>query len=281
MLPKNKATMERKGCVITMGFNYNLTAAQILQELGYKDPVAKEALIQQQQEKNIRLPSVLFEFLCLASDCPLLATADIGTESQAPFSTLYEEIQEMIDEDQEYWEEHPDDPDNSEYYQYYKLPREQWESRVPDYLLIGSDYGAGVVSFGIRLSDLDQDDPPVYMNHECDAIADWKLWSKSLSGYLMMALCDALCCGEYKTAARALEEQGWAASKLTREDFTRLIPDPSAMLKELSLYGTESVCGCAYDGERKILVAVRADRKNEGYFYGMEYRKQNGETQNV
>lgn len=137
--------MERKGCVITMGFNYNLTAAQILQELGYKDPVAKEALIQQQQEKNIRLPSVLFEFLCLASDCPLLATADIGTESQAPFSTLYEEIQEMIDEDQEYWEEHPDDPDNSEYYQYYKLPREQWESRVPDYLLIGSDYGAGVV----------------------------------------------------------------------------------------------------------------------------------------
>lgn len=259
-----------------MGFNYNLTAAQILRQLGYAAPIGQAVLTKMQQEKNIKLPLVLFEFLSLAQDCPLLSTADLWTEGQDSLFTLYEEIQEMIEEDQDYWEEHLEEAESkgNEFYQFYKLPREQWESRVPDYLQIGSDYGAGVVRFGIRLSDFGQDDPPVYMNHECDSLTDWKLWSKSVSGYLMMVLCDALCCGEYDTAGSVLEEQGWASRELSKMDFSELVGDPAAMLKTASIYGIDALCGCAYDEEQGLLVVARVDKEDEDYFYGMEYRKE-------
>ena len=267
--------MKRKESVIIMGFNYNLTALQVLQQLGYTEPIGQAALTQMQQEKNFKLPAVLFEFLSFAQDCPLLSTADIWTEGQDSLFTLYEEIQEMIEEDKDYWEENPEKAE-SEFYQFYKLPKEQWESRVPDYLQIGSDYGAGVVRFGIRLSDLEQDDPPVYMNHECDSLTDWKLWSKSVSSYLMMVLCDALCCGEYDTAGSVLEEQGWESRELSKKDFSELVGEPAAMLKVASMYGADALCGCAYDEGQDLLVVALVDKEDDDYFYGLKYRKESG-----
>lgn len=75
--------------------------------------------------------------------------------------------------------------------------------------MIGSDYGAGVVSFGIRIQDLQEEDPPVFMNHEADDITEWKKMYEHLSDYLLEAVLTALACIDYSTAQDALEEKGW------------------------------------------------------------------------
>lgn len=254
-----------------MDFRYDFTAIEILKLLGYTTPVGKENLTHAEQEKQLKLPSVLFEFWSLAQNCPLLSTADIWTTNLDSLCLLYEEIQEIIDEDKEYWDK--GDYTDNEYFQLYKLPKEQWESCVPDFLLIGSDYGAGVVQFGIRLSDLKQADPPVYVNHECDSLSDWRLWEKHLSDFLMQVLCDALCCGEYQTAERALQKAGWAAHKLHREDLSEGNLDMSAMLKWRSTYGADAVCGCVYREEEQTLLAARLDKGDRNHFFGMKYTK--------
>ena len=256
-----------------MDFRYDFTAIEILKLLGYTPPVGKENLIRAEQEKHLKLPSILFEFWSLAENCPLLSTADLWTTNLDSLYLLYEQIQEIIDEDKEYWDE--GDYTDNEYFQFYKLPKNQWESLVPNLLLIGSDYGAGVVQFGIRLSDIRQADPPIYVNHECDSISDWRLWDKCLSDFLMEILCDALCCGEYHTADHALQKAGWTSHKLYSEDLSAWNLDTSAMLRWRSTYGADAICGCAYQEEAQILLAARLDKGNGDNFCGMKYTKGN------
>lgn len=256
-----------------MGFACDFTAVEILKLLGYTTPVGKDTLIRAEQEKNRKLPPLLFEFLSLAENCPLLATADLWTTNLDSFCLFYEEIQELIDEDREYWAKNPGDYTDNEFFQFSQLPREQWESRVPNFLLIGSDYGAGVVQFGIRLADGKQEDPPVYVNHECDSLSDWRLWRAHLSAFLMEILCDALCCGEYHTASRALEKTGWAAQNLCLEDLPKSLKDNSDLFRWKSTYGADAVCGCAYNEEEQTLLAVRLDKGDPENFCGMQYQK--------
>ena len=104
----------------------------------------------------------------MAVDSPLFETADIWTKKRDFFWFSHDSIQEWIDSEKEYWEKAPQKyadkkyADN-EYYQLYKLPREQWGSRVENYLQIGSDYGAGISKLGICLNEIGQDNPPVYI----------------------------------------------------------------------------------------------------------------------
>lgn len=88
-----------------MDFRYDFTAIEILKLLGYTTPVGKENLICAEQEKHLKLPSILFEFWSLAENCPLLSTADLWTTNLDSLCLLYEQIQEIIDEDKEYWDE--------------------------------------------------------------------------------------------------------------------------------------------------------------------------------
>ena len=254
-----------------MSFRYDLTAVEILKLLGYAEPVGKDGLLQAEREKNLKLPPALFEFWSLTADSPLFETADIWTKRRDFCWFTYDSIQEWIDCEKEYWEKAPQKYADNEYYQLYKLPREQWGSRVENYLQIGSDYGAGIVKFGICLDEIEQENPPVYMLIEGSSLADWK-FDDNLSDFLMRSVCDVLCCGEYDTAVDVLEEMGWISEEAYQENFPTL--DIDALLKQKSMYGADAVCGCAYDEEKHLLVAAKIDRGDSRNSRIMTYQKQ-------
>ncbi len=254
-----------------MGFQYDWSAPDLLRRLGFTSPVGKEALTRAEEENGLKLPPPLFEFLSLAADCPLLSTADIWTDKVGELRFLYAEIQEMIDMDREYWEKDPEKYKDNDYFRFWKLPKEEWGSVVPDYLLIGSDYGAGVMQYGIRREDLGENDPPMYMNHECDAVEDWRLWEDHISDFLLQTLCDALCCGEYASAERAMKKAGWTPRRLNPEDLPGLGADMTALLRQKSMYGADTKCGIGYDGTEKRLLAIRIDKGDKDRLDGMEY----------
>ena len=148
-----------------MSFRYDLTAVEILKLLGYTEPVGKDTLLQAEREKNLKLPPALFEFWSLAADSTLFETADIWTKRRDFCWFSYDSIQEWIDGDKEYWEKDPQKYADNEYYQLYKLPKVEWGSYVPNYLQIGSDYGAGISKFGICLGEIEQVDPQIGRAH--------------------------------------------------------------------------------------------------------------------
>ena len=254
-----------------MSFRYDLTAVEILKLLGYAEPVGKDGLLQAEREKNLKLPPALFEFWSLTADSPLFETADIWTKRRDFCWFTYDSIQEWIDCEKEYWEKAPQKYADNEYYQLYKLPKEKWKSRVLNYLQIGSDYGAGIVKFGICLGEIEQENPPVYMLIEGSSLADWK-FDDNLSDFLMRSVCDVLCCGEYDTAVDVLEEMGWISEEAYQENFPTL--DIDALLKQKSMYGADAVCGCAYDEEKHLLVAAKIDRGDSRNSRIMTYQKQ-------
>lgn len=254
-----------------MSFRYDLTAVDILKLLGYTELVGKDALLQAEHGKDIKLPSALFEFWSLAADCPLFETADIWTKKRDFFWFTYDSIQEWIDSKKEYWEKAPHKYADNEYYQLYKLPKEKWKSRVLNYLQIGSDYGAGIIKFGICLDEIGQGNPPVYMLIEGSSLADWK-FDDNLSDFLMSSVCDVLCCGEYDTAVDVLEEMGWISEEAYQENFPAL--DMDTLLKQKSMYGADAVCGCAYDDEENLLVSVKIDKADSRNSKIMVYRKE-------
>ena len=263
--------MDRKSEENIMSFRYDLTAVDILKLLGYTELVGKDALLQAEHGKDIKLPSALFEFWSLAADCPLFETADIWTKKRDFFWFTYDSIQEWIDSKKEYWEKAPHKYADNEYYQLYKLPKEKWKSRVLNYLQIGSDYGAGIIKFGICLDEIGQGNPPVYMLIEGSSLADWK-FDDNLSDFLMSSVCDVLCCGEYDTAVDVLEEMGWISEEAYQENFPAL--DMDALLKQKSMYGADAVCGCAYDDEENLLVSVKIDKADSRNSKIMVYRKE-------
>ena len=254
-----------------MSFRYDLTAVEILKLLGYAEPVGKDGLLQVEREKNLKLPPALFEFWSLTADSPLFETADIWTKRRDFCWFTYDSIQEWIDCEKEYWEKAPQKYADNEYYQLYKLPKEKWKSRVLNYLQIGSDYGAGIIKFGICLDEIGQENPPVYMLIEGSSLADWK-FDDNLSDFLMRSVCDVLCCGEYDTAVDVLEEMGWISEEAYQENFPTL--DIDALLKQKSMYGADAVCGCAYDEEKHLLIVAKIDRGDSRNSRIMTYRKQ-------
>jgi len=90
-----------------MSVRYDLTAVEILKLLGYTEPVGKDAILQAEQDKAVKLPHALFEFWSLAADCPLFETADIWTKKRDFFWFTYNDIQEWIDCEKKYWEKAP------------------------------------------------------------------------------------------------------------------------------------------------------------------------------
>ncbi len=255
-----------------MSFKYDLTAVEILRLLGYTEPVGKDVLLKAEQEKDLKLPPALFEFWSLAADSPLFKTADIWTKKRDFFWFSYDSIQEWIDSEKEYWEKEPQKYTDNEYYQFYKLPREQWGNLVENYLQIGSDYGAGISKLGICLNEIGQDNPPVYILIGEDTLTEWNILDDHLSDFLMRSICDVLCCGEYDTAARVLEKMGWTVGKVYQGDFPAL--DMDALLKQRSEYGIDVVCGCAYDEEKHLLIAAKVDRADSRNCQIIAYKKE-------
>ena len=196
-----------------MGIRYDLSAAEIVKQLGYEKNTGRKALDQLMKEKSISLPNVYQQFMEVATNCPMLETSDLWVGKMVPFVMkpyfLYEEIEEKIKDQKETWKTDPKKHKDNPYYLLSRLPKEQWPSQSCDYLEIGSDYGAGIVTFGIRKDDLEKEDPPVYMNHEADPITSWTMPYEKLSEFLLEIVLTALACIDYPTAQEALEENGW------------------------------------------------------------------------
>ena len=241
-----------------MPVNYNITACQALKILGYANPESGKFLDGIEEEYNIKLPAVLRDFYKQAYGCPLLSTADIWTDK---FYTLYEVIEEQIEEFKEEYKDNPEEGADDEYYQFSQsmaeIPREEWKEHVKNYLEIGSDYGAGVVNYGICIDDLDKEDPPVYYLNEDDEMTDWKLLCNTLSGYFMLILCDTLLCKQYRTAWEVLTKDGWDyniyESDEIEETAGEIGVDLSALKPQVLSWG-EVTCG--YNEERKMIVAA-------------------------
>ncbi len=244
----------------TMAMIYHVTAIDILKILGYTEPTGKKELEIFEKENNLKLPRLLFEFLSLAKDNPLLGTADIWN---FPYFS-YEDIKERIEEDKEYWEENPESCAEDEYFAFSQIPVEQWSNYVANYLQIGSDYAAGVVNFGIRVEDLTQENPPVYILNEADTLKDWNMFYHTLSDYLMSVLCDVLVCVQYHTAKRVLQKKGWNFFEYKNlEDVQTQLSqrniDLSAMKKYPSLYGEDDFYRCCYYEEEKTCFVITND----------------------
>lgn len=188
-----------------MDIQYDLSAAELLKILGCTQPVGREWLEQLQREKQISLPPVYTEWMELAWQCPLFATSNLWTGKVQP-RMYFDEIQEYADD----LKAHQGTVNSrNRCYPFMNTPRERWTDLLDDYLIIGSDYGGGGVTFGIRREDLDQDDPPIYWHHERDPIAKWREDKQNLSAFLLENLWNVLNCVGYDTAERALEQMGW------------------------------------------------------------------------
>lgn len=135
-----------------MSYNYQLSPLEILELLGCEPAPG--------YQPDQRLPRLLNDFLSRAASPlgqQLFRTADIWTSRPARF--LYDDIADTLKRHRDYWAKHPDKWQDSEYYPFGQLPREQWPQLMPDYLQIGSDYAAGVVEFALRAADLALPEP--------------------------------------------------------------------------------------------------------------------------
>lgn len=242
-----------------MKIKYDLSAAEILEILGGHDSKAAEAadtyIKEFERQYKITVPVSLKAFMAAAVDNPLLKTADIWINSQSLWTFLYHEIVSMNEEEAFYPE-------------FINVPREQWSDMVADYLEIGSDFGAGVATFGICVSDLDKEDPPVYMNHEANEIEQWdKMWD-TVSDYLLTVTCDALIEAAYGTAGKVLRNRGWKTAYYDIvSDIDRLLSERGIETDKLpkiqSIYVAdqqEEYSSCCYDCQRKELYLFHVNK---------------------
>ncbi|MCI9078152.1 MAG: hypothetical protein HFH68_04400 [Lachnospiraceae bacterium] len=244
-----------------MSLNYNITAGQVLRILGYDNPESRKFLDGIEEEYNIKLPAVLCDFYKAAYNCPLLSTADIWTEE---FCTLYEVIEEQIEEFEEEYKDNPEEGADDEYYMFSqslaKIPRNEWQGHAANYLEIGGDYGAGVINYGICTDDLDKEDPPVYYLSEGYEMTEWKLLCNTLSEYFMLVLCDTLLCRQYRTAWKTLNENGWDYNIYESDEIEEMAEemgiDLSTLKPQVLSWGKVT---CGYDEERKMIVVACVD----------------------
>lgn len=228
-----------------MAFHYDISVLDLLDILGCPP--------NPDYQSDPRLPALLNDFLSRAYKHPMFRTADIWTEH--PAWTSHEVLEERVEEDREYYAEHPEELEEDDpYAPFFQLPKEQWSMLVENYLEIGSDFAAGVVEFGIREGDLDQPDPVVCMLHEEDAPTGWKQFSASLTGYLKYVLCAILCGESYHTGQNVLEKAGWTYTECEKPADAPLIP----CIFDLA------VC-CGYDPDTKTVLAILSDAQCKAF----------------
>ena len=242
-----------------MDIQYDLSAAELLKILGYTQPSGRAWLEELKREKQIPLPSVYTEFMELAWQCPLFSTSNLWTGKILP-RMYYDEIQEYIDDLKAHMDSAPAYLKNR-YAPFVKLPREAWTDKLADYLIIGSDFGGGEATFGIRRADLEQDDPPMYWHHERDPAAKWREDKQTLSSFLLEALWNVLEGSNYDTAERELEKSGWRIEEYfdpKKEDWVAskaVLKKQGIVYSELKRYkGDEGgkVFGC-YDRDLNVI----------------------------
>ncbi len=253
---------------------YHLTALEILHLLEFTVSANKDRLKNLKQQYEIPLPKLYEDFMELAVDCPLFETANLWVGKMAGPSmfpyTLYDCLEEDIESEKEWWEKHPEDRKGL-YAELAEKPKEHWQDILKNYLIFGSDYGAGIVQFGILMKDLVQNDPSFYVNWEGNDKSVWKYAGK-LSDFLLHELLAILTNEDYETGEEALEDQGWKweeAEGFTSEtQFYAFCEEQGIDLDEIKKQ--QEVCSFTtpffycYDKENKILYIGSVQDAEEG-----------------
>lgn len=144
------------------GMQYNLTAIEILQHLGFDAPLGRQTLETLKKKYDIPLPKVYRTFMEKAIDCPVLGTSDLWTCQRFSLPMELKRLYEHLSEG--------DKVSNH------------------DSLKIDSDYGED----SVRIEDLRQDAPPLYMQRE----AKWCKAYEKLSDFLQRSGCQCFGPGE-------------------------------------------------------------------------------------
>ena len=256
---------------------YNLTAREILDTLGYREPVGKEKLEAFEQANQLKLPEAYRTFMEVAHQCPMLETADVWRRVD-DLLWYYDVLKEQIEDYREEWSEDPESCQEDELYQLSQLPEEAWRDRVANVLEIGSDCGAGIVSFGVSPETMAEQDPPLLMHHEMDPCTVWGPLGEegeTVSDYLLDVVLNALALIDYETAEEALEALDWEYTELSLEEpFEACLQAAGIDLEQVKRYGRGNYDGiqlfCCYDEEREILYvgSIRSiDEENESILY--------------
>ena len=238
---------------------YNLSAVEIMKFLGYCEPVGREKIQAFEQANQVVLPETYRTFMELANQCPLLDTADVWNGIDRVYF-YYDELDECISDQCEEWCEHPERYQEDVLYQLSQLPREEWGTKVPNVLEIGSDYGGGIVTFGIAPEAMQEENPPLYFHHEVDPYTLWRPdpTGRTIADFLLDVILNELACVDYETAEEALEEIGWEYTELSFEKaFEACIQEAQIDLDRVKQYGQCSRLGiksfCCCDEEKNIL----------------------------
>jgi len=248
-----------------MSIEYKLSAGDILNIFNNipKKKHIKEKLKFIEEKYNVILPDVFKQFMYCTND--MLETADVWDyEQEHPFYFLYDWISITING---ILKENGRIDENSEYFSFASLPISKWNNFVDDYMIIGSDYAAGIVYFGIKRTDLNKENPSVYMYHEMNSITDWSLMYNYLSDYFLTVVCDAISCECYDTAQRVLKNYDWNYEIYNtglKEILNKygIIPDNFQKLSSMYRTSENDWVSCCYDSEENVIFIFQNKKDN-------------------
>lgn len=248
-----------------MSIKYDLSAIDILDIFNNipKKSDTNKKLELLEKKYNIVLPDIYKQFMCSSNE--MLSTADVWNfNDELPFYFLYDWINISINET---LKENKKIDDDSEYFPFANSPVSKWNDFVDDYMLIGSDYAAGIAYFGIKRTDLNKENPPVYMYHEMKGITKWGLMYNYLSDYFLVVVCDAISGECYHTAQEVLIEYDWNY-EIHDTGLKKILNKHGIELNNLkklsSIYKTSENdwISCCYDSEEKILFIFQNKEDN-------------------
>lgn len=232
------------------------------------DDIPKKAHINEKLESieekyNIILPDIFKHFMCSFNE--MLKTADVWDYGKNySWYFLYDWINISVNE---IVRENGKVDNDSEYFPFANSPLSEWNDFVDDYMIIGSDYSAGIVYFGIKKADLNMENPPVYMYHEMNSITEWNLMYNHLSEYFSVVVCDAISGECYKTSQRVLIDYNWNYEVYDTGlkdilDRHGIVPDNLQKLSSMYRESDNDWISCCYDTEEKVLFLFKSKSDN-------------------
>lgn len=258
---------------------YQLSATDVLKKLGFSSENGTEFLKKLRETLQLPLPQVYADFMAYAANAPLFGTSDLWVGQMVPSLmesyTLYSLLQEEIEDWQETWEEEEEER-KGVLYELSQRSEADWPELMENFLLIGSDYGAGIALIGIRIQDLSQPDPAVYWCNQDVDISKWYIVEEHLSDFLFSILTNVLGCIDYDTAERALEKCGWEYEEYFDPEEDDWVSNDAVLerygiqksqLKRLRGWNDRPTFLC-YDEEKSVFF-VGSDDEEEPFLYAI------------
>lgn len=258
---------------------YQQSAIHVLKTLGFSPDNGTEFLKKLRETLQMPLPQAYVDFMAYAANAPLFGTSDLWVGQMVPSLmepyTLYSLLQEEIEDWQETWEEEEEER-KGVLYELSQRSEADWPELMENFLLIGSDYGAGIALIGIRIQDLSQPDPAVYWCNQDVDISKWHIVEEHLSDFLFSVLTNVLGCIDYDTAERALEKCGWEYEEYFDPEEDDWVSNDAVLerygiqksqLKRLRGWNDRPTFLC-YDEEKSVFF-VGSDDEEEPFLYAI------------